>query len=176
MDMVINDLAEQYAIESETACGAALIAGSTAGTNTGIVAGTTPAQMSAYLWAAASTSYATMKGSGRLILAVSPDQLGLVGPLFAPVNPQNAFSSGFNAGEFGSGAMGAISGITVVMSPTLPVKTQLVINSRAVRIFEHRYGALQVVEPSVWGVQVGYAGDFQTIVVDAGGVIKLVVT
>jgi HK97 family phage major capsid protein len=176
LDMVVNDLATEYAIQTETAAGATLIAGSTAGTNTGIAAGTTPAQMSAYLWGAAATAYAAMRGQGQLYLAVSPDQMGLVGPLFAPVNPQNAFGSGFEAGSFGAGAMGAISGIAVIMSPTLPAKSQLVINSRAVRVFEMRYGALQVVEPSVWGVQVGYAGDFQTIVIEPGGVIKLVVT
>jgi HK97 family phage major capsid protein len=176
LDMVVNDLAVEYAIETETAAGATLITGSTAGTNTGITGATTPAQMSQYLWTAAASAWAAMRGQGRLLLAVSPDQMGLVGPLFAPINPTNAYSSGFEAGSFGSGAMGAISGIGVVMSPTLPAKSQLVVNTRAVRVFESRYGALQVVEPSVWGVQVGFAGDFQTLVIEPGGVIKLVVT
>ena len=87
--------------------------------------------------------------------------LGLLGPLFAPVNPQNAQSAGFNAGDFGTGAMGAISrhpGRHVRRArrrhdarrspPPRPRSTRTAI------------GALQVVEPSVLGVQVAYAGYF----------------
>ena len=113
-----------------------------------------------------------MRGGGRLILAVHPTDFALFGPLFAPVNPQNAISTGFNAGEFGSGVMGSISGIQVVMSPGFAAAGQaLVINTRGVRLFEARYGALQVNEPSVWGVQVGYAGDFETAIVQTGSII-----
>jgi hypothetical protein len=132
--------------------------------------------VSAALWTAAAEAYNGTKGLGRLFVAVSPDMLGLVGPLFAPVNPQNAQSSGFNAGSFGQGAMGAISGLTVVMSVGFAAKTILVVSTAAARVFENRYGSLQVVEPSVWGTQVGYAGDFQTLVVEATGVIKVNVT
>jgi HK97 family phage major capsid protein len=174
LDMVINDLATEYAIESEKACGAALIAGGTAdGT---IPSGGDAAAVSKVLWGAAAAAYNGMRGAGRLVLAVSPDMLGLVGPLFAPVNPSNAYGTGFAAGQFGQGAMGAISGITTVMSAGLPASTILVINTAAVRVFEMRYGAMQVNEPSVWGVQVGYAGDFQTVVIEATGVQKVTAT
>ena len=44
------------------------------------------------------------------------------------------------------------------------------------KMFEMRYGALQVNEPSVWGVQVGYAGDFQTVILEATGVVKITKT
>jgi HK97 family phage major capsid protein len=174
LDMVINDLATEYAIESEKACGAALIAGGTAdGT---IASGADGAAVSKVLWGAAAAAYNGMRGAGRLVLAVSPDMLALVGPLFAPVNPTNAQGSGFSAGSFGQGAMGAISGITVVMSAGLPAATILVVNTAAVRVFEMRYGAMQVNEPSVWGVQVGYAGDFQTVVIEPTGVQKVTAT
>ena len=174
LDMVIADLATEYAIESEKACGAALIAGSTAdGT---IASGANGDAVAKVLWGAAAAAYNGMRGSGRLVLAVSPDMLGLIGPLFAPVNPTNAQGSGFAAGSFGQGAMGAISGISVVMSAGLPASTILVINTAAVRVFEMRYGAMQVNEPSVWGVQVGYAGDFQTVVIEPTGVQKVTAT
>ena len=42
-----------------------------------------------------------------------------------------------------------------------------------VKAFEYRYGNLQVVEPSVWGVQVGYAGDFDIVVIEAAGVVRV---
>ena len=44
------------------------------------------------------------------------------------------------------------------------------------KAFEYKYGNLQVVEPSVWGVQVGYAGDFDFVVVEPAGVVKIGVT
>ena len=61
----------------------------------------------------------------------------------------------------------------VVMSAGLAADTILVFSTAAVRAFEARYGALQVVEPSVWGVQVGYAGDFETVVIEATGVVRV---
>jgi hypothetical protein len=70
--------------------------------------------------------------------------------------------------------MGAISGIATIMTPGFAAAGQaLVVNTGAVRVFEHRYGALQVDEPSVWGLQVGYAGDFQTAIVQTGGIVSI---
>ena len=44
----------------------------------------------------------------------SPDMMGAIGPLFPGVNPTNTVSTRFNAGSFGSGPQGSISGITVM--------------------------------------------------------------
>ena len=174
LDMVIADLATQYAIESENAAADAIFAAATGGPI--VPTGATPADVAKALWTAAAQAYTAMHGAGGLILAVSPDMLGVIGPMFAPINPTNGYGSGFNAGSFGSGAQGAVSGITVVMSAGLNAGSVVVINSQAVRIYEMRYGAMQVNEPSVWGVQVGYAGDFQTVIIDPAGVVKIGVT
>lgn len=174
MDIVINDLAGQYAITTEQVAAALLVADATAGPV--LPADPTAADVAQALWTAAGAAFAAMQGAGRLLLAVSPDMLGLVGPLFAPVNPQNAQSSGFSAGSFGSGAMGAISGITVLMSAALPAGTMLVISTAAVEVYEQRIGALQVTEPSVLGVQVAYAGYFAAVVLEAAGVISITQT
>jgi hypothetical protein len=173
LDVVINDLAGQYAIETEAEAATVLWAGGTGGPI--IPAGATPAEVSAALWEAAGLAYSAMQGLGRLILAVSPDMLGLIGPMFNPVNPQNAQSTGFSAGNFASGAQGVISAISVVMSAGLGPAQGLVINTAAASVYEDRVGALQVVEPSVLGVQVAYAGYFKTLVLEAGGVIKVTV-
>jgi HK97 family phage major capsid protein len=171
-DMVVNSLASEYAIATEAACVASVLAGATAGT--ALDATPTAAEIATALWNAAATVYSNLHGAGQLLLVVAPGDMGLFGPLFAPVNPQNGFSSGFAAGSFGSGAMGAISGITTIMTPGFTAAGQaLVINTAAVRVFEHRYGALQVDEPSVWGLQVGYAGDFQTVIVQTGGIVSI---
>jgi len=175
MDIVINDLAAQYALETENAAADHTAAAATAGPTlpTGAV---TPDQVAGAVWTAAGSVYAAVKGQGRLILACSPDMLGLIGPLFAPINPQNAQSTGFNAGAFGQGAMGAISGITVVCSAGLNTGIILVLSTAAVEVYEDRIGALQVIEPSVLGVQVAYAGYFADLQLEPLGVVKITKT
>jgi hypothetical protein len=128
------------------------------------------------LWAAAATAYSNVKGQGRLAFFVSPDMLGLWGPLFAPVNPVTAQSSGFEAANFGTGLMGAISGIPTYMDAGLAAGTNLVISSAAVEVYEDRIGSLQVVEPSVLGVQVAYAGYYTWWIAATGGVVKITKT
>lgn len=171
LDMVINDLAGQYAIQTEAATAAAL----TAAAAVGPVIPVTPtaANINTAIWGAAGTVFAATKGQGRTVIAMSPDQLGILGPIFPNVNPQNAFSTGFSAADIATGNVGNISGLSVVMSAGLATDTILVFSTAAVNCFEARYGALQVVEPSVWGVQVGYAGDFKTVIVEPTAIVRV---
>lgn len=170
MDIVVNDLAAQYAVETEAATAAALMGVAT----TPISLGTgTAADIASGLWEAAGVAYSSTRGQGRLLLAVSPAMLGTFGPLFAPVNPSNAQSSGLNAGQFGQGVMGAISGISLIMSAGLSDEEAVLFSTAAVEAYEQRVGSLSVVEPSVLGVQVAYAGYFTPLVVRAGGIIPL---
>jgi hypothetical protein len=171
LDMVINDLAQQYGIETEDEMGTVLTAAATAGP--AIPANGTGLDIAKAIWGAAGMAFAATKGQGRMVIAVSPDMLGLIGPLYPPVNPTNAFSSGFDASAISQGAQGAIAGLTVIMSAGLDTGTVLVYSTAAARAFEYVYGNLQVVEPSVWGVQVGYAGDFDAVVVEPTGIIKV---
>lgn len=175
LDMIVNDLAAQYGIESEEACGTALVAAATAGP-TIPATGATPEEVSAAVFGAAGLVYGATKGQGTTYLAVSPDMLGLIGPVFPPINPTNGFGSGFSAGNIAMGQVGTVSGIPAFMSAGLPTGSMLVFSSAAAESFEYRYGNLQVVEPSVWGTQVGYAGDFQTVVYEATGIIKIATT
>jgi HK97 family phage major capsid protein len=170
LDVIVDDLAAQYAIATEAATAALLDTSVTSAPfdpsdGAGVAAG---------LWAAAAAAFTAVKGQGRLILAIAPDMLATFGPLFAPVNPQNAQSSGFNAGSFGSGALGAISGIQVVMSSGLGSGKAFVLSTAAVEAYEQRVGTLSVVEPSVLGTQVAYAGYVTPLAVELTGVIELV--
>lgn len=178
MDIVIQDLASVYAMKTEDVFGDALFAAATAATaGTTIPTGAATAQgVASAVWAAAGIVYAATKGQGRLILAVSPDMLGLVGPIFAPVNPTNAQSTGFTAGNYGQGAMGAVSGISVVMSAQLPAGCMLAVSTAAAEVYEDRVGSLQVVEPSVLGVQVAYAGYFASLIIEPTGIQKIIKT
>jgi HK97 family phage major capsid protein len=176
MDLVIADLAAEYAIQTEAATATKLVTDATDSTGPSIGVTPTPVTVAAAVWGAAGQAYSATKGQGRLIIAVSPDMLGLIGPLFAPINPLNAQSTGFTAGQFGQGVMGAVSGISVVMSSALPAGTVLVISTAASEVYEDRIGALQVVEPSVLGVQVAYAGYFAALTMEALGIIAVPTT
>jgi hypothetical protein len=48
-----------------------------------------------------------------------------------------------------------------------------VFSTAALELFEQRVGMLQVVEPSVFGLQVAYAGYFSSLIVDQGAIIPL---
>jgi HK97 family phage major capsid protein len=175
MDMIINDLAGQYAIETEEEAADVMWAGGTTGPilPTGV---NTAAQIAAAVYTAAGSVFAATKGQGTTVIAMSPDMLGLIGPVFPPVNPQNGYGIGFSAAGIGTGDVGNIGGIRSIMSAALDAGQVLVYSTAAVKAFEYRYGALQVVEPSVWGVQVGYAGDFDCVVIEPTGVVKITKT
>lgn len=169
LDIVINDLAAQYAIQTEAAIAAEL---ATTGT-TPITFGPTPEAVAAAIWEAVALVYTATRGQGRLVLAVAPDVLGIFGPLFAPINPQNAQSAGFTAGMFGQGAMGTISGVPVVMSAGLGAGDAFLFSTAAIEAYEQRVGTLQVTEPSVLGVQVAYAGYFTALTIEEDGIVPL---
>jgi hypothetical protein len=178
LDVVVDDLAAQYAIQTEAVVGALVGAQANNVEMAGAgAAALTAAGFSAALWTAVANVYAAMKGVGRVALVVPPARLGDWGQLFAPVNPQNAQSTGFQAGDFGSGIVGNISGIPVICSPSYPVVANhygAVVSTAAVEVYEQRVGALQVTEPSVLGVQVAYAGYFTPMLIETAGVQRIV--
>jgi HK97 family phage major capsid protein len=179
LDAIVNDLAAQYAIQTEAALGAALIATTnTVDMTTEAIGAETAAGLASVLWTAAANIYTATKGQGQVILGVPPSKLGTWGRVFAPVNPQNAQSTGFNAGDFRSGLVGNISGIPVYVSAGLssaPATTLgIALSTAAVEVYEQRVGQLQATEPSVLGVQVAYAGYFTPMTVEAGGVQEIV--
>jgi HK97 family phage major capsid protein len=179
MDAIVNDLASQYAVQTEAALGVALIAGTNAVELTTASGGVpTAAELTTALWTAVGNIYNATKGQGRVILAVQPAKLGAWGSLFAPVNPQNAQSTGFQASDFGQGIVGNVSGIPVYVSAGLtsaPATTfGTVLSTAAVEVYEQRVGALSATEPSVLGVQVAYAGYFTPMTVETGGVQEIV--
>lgn len=176
LDFVIEDLAAQYAILTESLAADELAATATAAVGYGTAGNETAASVSAAIWSAVGTVYGVTKGRGRLVLAVAPDRLGVFGPLFAPVNPQNAQSAGFNAADFGQGVMGSISGVSVVMSSGLDTGEAFLFSTAAIELFEQRVGSLQVTEPSVLGTQVAYAGYFDAMTINDDAIVPLTAT
>src|SRR5262245_24631083 len=176
LDLVINDLAAQYAIDTEAEVCDVLAATTTPAVtyDSTPATGTGGEAVAQALWTAAAQAYTAVKGQGRLILAVSPAVLANFGPLFAPYGPQNQHGQGFNAGAFSQGAMGTISGIGVVMSAGLSPGESFVFSTAAVEVYEQRIGTLQVSEPSVLGLQVAYAGYFTALAIENAAIIPLV--
>jgi HK97 family phage major capsid protein len=175
MDVIINDLAAQFAIETEAVTDAALAAVGTAAVNYDLTpsTGTVQESVAGAIWAAAAAVYAAVRGQGRLFLALSPDMLQTFGPLFAPYGPFNQFGEGFNAANFGQGVMGNISGVPAIMSSGLGTGKAFLASTAAIEVYEQRVGTLQITEPSVMGVQVAYAGYFTPLVINAAGIVPL---
>jgi hypothetical protein len=92
------------------------------------------------------------------------------------VNPTNAISTGFSAADFGTGLIANISGIPVYVSGGVGTLRMLVFSTAAAEVYEDRIGALSVVEPSVLGVQVAYAGLFTPMVIESTAIVKVVKT
>lgn len=170
-DLIVQDLAAQYAIETEAVTGQALAAVATAAIGYG---GTpTMATVAAAVWQAAGQVYTAVKGQGSLLLVVAPDVLGVFGPLFPAVNPQNAQSQGLSAGNFAQGIVGGIAGVSLAMSAGLASGEAFMLSTAAIEVYEQRVGTLQAVEPSVAGVQVAYLGYFTPLTINAAGIVPL---
>lgn len=171
MDIIVNDLAAQYAITTEEATADAL---ATTGTSA-VEYPLTPTgdELAAAIWTAMGTVYSVTRGQGRPVLAIAPDRLGAFGPLFAPYGPTNLQGTGFSAANFGQGVAGSISGVPVVVSAALDSGEAFLFSTAAIEVWEQRVGSLQVVEPSVLGVQVAYAGYFATLIVNDDAIVPL---
>lgn len=174
MDIIINDLASRYAIQTEAAVGTALD-GSTA-TAVGYGASPTAATIRAALWAAAGDIYIGTAGQGRVVLALAPDRLEVFGPLFTPIVSVSQTGDGLSAGDYASGLVGAVAGIPTYMSAGLASTKAFLFSTAAIDVFEQRVGTLQVTEPSVLGVQVAYAGYFTPLRLQDTGIIELTAT
>jgi HK97 family phage major capsid protein len=175
MDLVINDLAGQYALDTENHTCSTLSTAAPAGPT--LPTGTPTADdVAGALWGAAATILAATGGQGRVFAAAPPELMGILGPLFPPVNPGNAQSAGFTTAALASGPAGSIAGIPIYVSNGMAADTILVLSSAAAEVYEDRIGPLQVVEPSVLGVQVAYAGYFAALVIEAAGMSKIIKT
>jgi HK97 family phage major capsid protein len=176
MDAVINDLAANYAVQTEAAMATALLTVSgtpveIAGVNT---AAHSAADLITALFSALATVYSVTKGVGRYYMACSPDSVSKWAPLFAPVNV-NPSVPGVNASTFGNGMQLTVAGIPLLVSAGLTAGTiGVVASTQTVECFEQRIGTLSITEPSVLGVQVAYAGYFTALVVDATAGVKII--
>lgn len=166
MQILIDDLAGQYALQTEQDTADTLVSLTQ---QVPLESDADAAAVAAAIYAAAGEVYAGMGTLPNVVFA-SVDQWGRLGPLFPSMSPTNAYASGFNAGTFG----GAVVGLQLVVAPALPAGTIMVGATAAAEVYEQRVGTLQALEVSLLGMQVGYAGYFADVVVQPDGFCKLV--
>lgn len=156
-DILIRDLADVYAIQTETAIAAAF---KTAATGTPVVvAGDTLADWSTALYTAAAQSYsAGLRMPDRIWCSLNVwaalgslvDTARLVMPPAQTEQPAGSASLADFRGD--------VIGLPRIVVPTLPPGTCIVGPSSLYEAYEEVIGLLSVVEPSILGVTVAYGG------------------
>ena len=154
-DIIIRDLADAYAIDSENEAADAFVAGAAGHVPNGgtVVGGDTLKDWSTALYQAAGLIYASSKKLPDR-LWVSTDQWSAVGPLF-----DTACCAG---GSQGSSSIQSFSGnmfqVDRVVVPSFPASTVILGWAGAFEVYEEVIGLLTAVEPSLLGVEIAYGG------------------
>ena len=141
MDIIINDLASRYAIQTEAATGTTLD-GSTS-TNVGYGRVSDGSDDPAAIWSAASTIFTATAGQGRVVLALAPDRLNVFGPLFTPIVSVAQTGDGLSAGDYSSGSA-PWPGSRRTCRRVWPRARRSCSPPPAIDVFEQRVGTLQV--------------------------------
>lgn len=158
MDTVVNQLAARYSYSTERAAITELQ--KSTGSET-LAAGASAADTIEAIYNAASKVY---DATGQLptIFAAGPKGWARLGGLtdaagrqvFPFMAPSNAAGTSMQADSF----VGNPVGLRLVVTPGITDDTFWVLNSYALEVYEQVVGQLSVVEPSVLGIQVAYAG------------------
>jgi HK97 family phage major capsid protein len=163
LQILFEDLAQQYAIATETAHTASIV---TAATNkvTGFTVGTSAADVfQTKLAAAAGTVYTNAKRLPNVLFAAVSTWQYIVGladgnkrPLFPLLGAQNVpGASGASATEF-TGANP--QGLVLVVSPQFATDTCVVAATSLVEFYEQNKGLAQIAAPSTMSIDVAYRG------------------
>ena len=157
-DILVKDLADMYAIQTETAVAAAF---KTAATHAAIaVATNTLADWTKALYLAAADSYVNGQRMPDRIWC-SLDVWAALGSLvdvarvvLPPTGNYDNTAGVSSLREFA----GDVLGLPRIVVPTFPAGTCIVGPSSLFEVYEEVIGLLSVVEPSILGVQVAYGG------------------
>jgi HK97 family phage major capsid protein len=179
LNAITDDLADQYAIQTEAAMAALIHAAATVD-NVGNLVTPDTDDSAGYIAAIAEAAGLVYAGSGRLPNAIfaSPDAWAkLIGmtdttgrPVIVAGSPMNSMGSG-GPSTFQT----SILGMTLIVSPGLPAGTLIVGASSFAEAYEDRRGALRVVEPKLLGWEIAYYGYFAGIVTEVEAFVQVAV-
>ena len=168
LNAIATDLADQYAIQTESVAAGLIV--TAAGAATIVVPGTgTSAEWITAITNAAAAVYSSALRMPDVIFA-SPDVwaqlVGLVDTTGRPV-----MQAGSPMNSVGTGSLrtvsGSILGLSLVVSFGFPANTCIVGASQFAEVYEDRRGALRVVEPKLLGWEIAYYGYFAGLVTEA---------
>lgn len=169
-DAILNDLQEQYALQTENAAADAFAAAVVATTEVaGAVGAATLAQWIQGLYTAASAAYT---GGGRLpdTIWASLDMWSTLGPLIESQVSTNNNPGNTSVGQF----VGELLKLPRIVVPSFPNGTLIIGAKRWTEVYEERIGLLTAVLPSVFGVQVAYGGYVAYNTLKAGAFNKVI--
>lgn len=180
IDIIVQDLANQYAIETDQAFCTAFTAAVTQ--TVSATTGATPVAADAESWLGGIFDAAAMVfGSGNAqpdVIWAAPNVWSSLGrlvdgsgrPMFPAVGPANALGA-LNPGNIGSGNVG---GFKLVVDSNLADGVCILGDSRGVEFFEQVGGQVSAVEPSVLGLNIAYWGMAATCVVRPESFVKII--
>jgi hypothetical protein len=178
-DILVRDLADVYAIQTETAAATAFHGAMGAPV---VIAADTLAGWTTALYTAAMHSYASAKRMPDRIwcsldvwarLGSLVDAQRVVLPPDASMAPDAPIDS-FDVGASSLASFrGDVLGLPRIVVPTFPAGTCVVGPSTLYEVYEQVIGLLSVIEPSILGVEVAYGGYVAMGSLDAGGFIPL---
>lgn len=174
LSLVIEEMGKAYAIETEEAACAALVAGAIV---TDAITSWTDANeiITAIFDAAVSIVGATGEMPTHIFCA--PDRYADLAVLqstagnfiFPSLNPMNAY------GRLDAGSLdGSPAGLELVVSPQFAAGTFIVGRPDGMRLFEQQKGAISVDQPATLSVRVAWRGYFAAAFLDANKYVKFV--
>jgi len=159
-DILVNDLAAQYAIQTETAVAADFVAKATGVKPPALPATPVLADWTKALYTAAMHSYSAGQRMPTRIWC-SLDVWAALGSLVDQArnvsNPAGNLDEAFSSSSLAD-FRGDVLGLPRVVVPLAPAKTCIVGPSDLYETYEEVIGLLSVIEPSILGVQVAYGG------------------
>lgn len=159
LDVIVNQLATRYARTTETVVATALETTTQTGT---LDTSTGPGAATLAALAQAAVDYYTSAGAMPTWVAMSVDVWAILSALTDAADRPLFPMSGLVNVPGGTGGVtdtaGSTAGLRWVVSYALTAGTMVVGGPATAELYERRIGTLQVVEPSVLGRQVAYAG------------------
>lgn len=173
-DILVRDLADEYAIQTETATATAFKAAPTA--TPVVVASNDLKGWTLALYTAAMHSYqAGRRMPDRIWCSLDVwAALGSLVDVARPVFPQNTMDENNVPGTSSlANFAGDVLGLPRIVVPTFAAGTAIVGSSTLFEVYEEVIGLLSVIEPSILGVQVAYGGYVAMGALDTGSFIPL---
>jgi HK97 family phage major capsid protein len=170
LGLILDDMARQYAKQTDNVCADNLVAGATNTTNFTVASITDPAEWARWVYVAAeeilsATDYLPTH------LFLSPNMWRALGllvdtadrPLFPQAGPMNSFGS-----MSPTGSPAAAFGMTVVVDSNFANDTVIVGQPDGFEIFEQQKGAISTSEASTLSRTLAFRGYLATLMIDAG--------